>query len=144
GTVVGTLAYMSPEQVRGASVDFRSDQFSFGVTLLEMLTGKPVFRRPSAAETIAALLNEAPIPAAIQSLKLPVSLRWAIDRCVEKDPGLRYGATKDLYRDLWNLRHQSLELTPATAAIPRTAPRRMTVAILAGAIALAALAAWPA
>ena len=62
GTVMGTVAYMSPEQARGQAVDARSDQFSFGLMLYELATGKRAFERPSAAETMAAIIREEPAP----------------------------------------------------------------------------------
>ncbi len=120
GVVMGTPHYMSPEQARGLAVDYRSDQFSFGVILHEMLTGKPAFRRASIPETMVAILKEdaPPIDAPI-----PAPLRWIVDRLLAKDPDDRYASSKDLHRDLRALRERLSELTssatlPAIAAQP--------------------------
>jgi serine/threonine protein kinase len=83
GTVMGTAAYMSPEQARGTEVDFRSDQFSLGLVLHEAATGRPTFRRASHAETMAAILREDPSPL---DPSLPAPFRWIIERLLAKDP----------------------------------------------------------
>jgi Tol biopolymer transport system component len=124
GTVMGTVAYMSPEQARGAAVDSRSDQFSLGLILHEMATGKQTFRRPSIPETMAAIIKEDASPL---DASLPAPLRWVIERLLEKDPEERYVATKDLARDLRTMRDHLSEASssvalPAVAAAP--APRR--------------------
>ena len=94
---------MSPEQARGAETDFRSDQFSFGLTLFEMLTGRSAFRRETLAATLDAIGNDEPPMAALDA-RTPLQLRWIIERCLAKDPGERYGVTGDLHRDLRTLR----------------------------------------
>ena len=83
GTVVGTPGYMSPEQARGAGADYRSDQFSFGLVLYELATGKQAFAKSSTVETLTAILRDEPAPI---ERKLPAPLRWAIDRCLAKEP----------------------------------------------------------
>jgi Tol biopolymer transport system component len=99
GVLIGTTAYMSPEQLRGSDVDFRSDQFSFGVVLYEMLTGHCAFSRATAAETASAILHdEPPVPAAGFS----EAVRWILERCLRKDPAFRYASTFDLCIDLVN------------------------------------------
>jgi predicted ATPase len=104
GQIVGTVGYMSPEQIRGEFVDFRSDQFSLGIILFEMLTGRCPFARSSPAETLAAVLRDR--PPAIESLnpKVPPALQWLIDRCLAKRPEDRYASTHDLAKDLAILR----------------------------------------
>ena len=104
GQIVGTAAYMSPEQVRGQSVDFRSDQFSLGVILFEMLTGRCPFARSSLAETLAAILRDRPPPLGELNPKVPPPLQWLVDRCLAKQPGDRYASTHDLAKDLAILR----------------------------------------
>jgi eukaryotic-like serine/threonine-protein kinase len=100
GTVLGTAAYMSPEQASGHPTDFRTDQFSFGTLLYEMVTGKNAFSRNSAPETMAAIIREDPEPITQLTVRVPVPLRWIIERCLSKDPEDRYASTRDLARDL--------------------------------------------
>src|SRR5215813_5937182 len=80
GMIVGTAGYMSPEQASGDPVDFRSDQFSFGSILYEIATGKQAFRRPSAAQTMAAIIQDEPEPIARLNPKVPAPLRWTIEQ----------------------------------------------------------------
>ena len=100
GAVVGTVAYMSPEQTRGAALDSRSDQFSFGSILYEMLTGKSAFGRGNAAETLSAILREEPAPAATIEPGTPEPVSWILGRCLAKEPEGRYASTRDLAADL--------------------------------------------
>ncbi|HTO89426.1 MAG TPA: WD40 repeat domain-containing serine/threonine protein kinase [Thermoanaerobaculia bacterium] len=132
GIVVGTVAYMSPEQALGKALDFRSDQFSFGSMLYEMATGKRAFARPSGPETMTAIIREEPEPVGKLAPKIGTPLQWTIERCLAKDREERYGSTRDLARDLQRLRDHTSE--PAAAAV---APRRarlpgVVAALLAG------------
>ena len=143
--VMGTPHYMSPEQARGREADFRSDQFSFGVIIYEMLTGQPAFRRASMAETMAAILKE---DAARLDTALPAPLRWIVERTLAKDPDERYASTKDLHRDLLTVRERLSALT-SSAAIPvitppPTKPRRVWLYALATAFLITggALLGW--
>ena len=97
GGIVGTAAYISPEQVRGAGVDQRSDVFSFGAILFEMLTGTPVFRRETAVETGYAVLSTEP-PALPRSV--PADLARVVMRCLDKDPAKRFQDGAALSREL--------------------------------------------
>jgi serine/threonine protein kinase len=86
---------MSAEQASGSSnLDGRSDQFSLGLIMHEMITGKKTFERPTAAETMTAIIREDP-PVLPDSLRGP--LRWTIERCLAKEPARRYDTTRDLY-----------------------------------------------
>src|SRR5262249_16413212 len=85
GVVVGTVGYVSPEQASGATVDFRSDQFSFGSILYEMATGKRAFQRKTAVDTLAAILNDEPEPIASINPQTPAPLRWMVERCLLKE-----------------------------------------------------------
>jgi predicted ATPase len=102
--VFGTLGYMSPEQASGKPADFRSDQFSFGAILYEMATARRAFGRATAAETVAAVLQEDPPPIASLNPAVPAALERIIGRGLAKQPAERYGSTRDLARDLADLR----------------------------------------
>ena len=103
GTVLGTVAYMSPEQASGKPVDHRSDQFALGVVLYEMLTGKRPFGGATAAETLTAIIREEPEPLEAGAPKAPAPVRWLVDRLLAKDPHGRYESTRDLARELKTL-----------------------------------------
>ncbi|MBK8725503.1 MAG: protein kinase [Holophagaceae bacterium] len=110
GLILGTMGYMSPEQVRGEGVDARSDIFSFGVVLFEMLTGRRAFARPTAAETIAAILKEDPPDLDDTSKPIPPGLRRILDHCLEKSPASRFHDAHDLAFALESASGQSMEL----------------------------------
>ena len=120
GMVMGTVGYMSPEQAVGKPVDFRSDQFSFGTMLYELATGRRAFQRATSAETIVAVMREEPEPIAKLNPRVPAPLRWIIERCLAKDPDQRYASTRDLARDLANLRDRLQELSGEIAAAPES------------------------
>src|SRR6202050_5393315 len=109
GTVMGTVGYMSPEQATGGEVDFRSDQFSFGSVLYEMVTGFPAFRKKTYAETTAAILRDEPERLGSRMLQAPPPFLWIIERCLAKDPRKRYASTHDLARDLTAVRDRLAE-----------------------------------
>jgi Tol biopolymer transport system component len=103
GQVLGTLQYMSPEQLQGKEADACSDLFAFGCVLYEMLTGKQAFEGKSAASVIAAILEREPAP-----LNLPPALTRVIQTCLAKDPDLRFQTAHDLKRSLtWALEYPS-------------------------------------
>ncbi|HEX7419737.1 MAG TPA: protein kinase, partial [Thermoanaerobaculia bacterium] len=116
GVVMGTAAYMSPEQASGHPLDFRSDQFSLGSMLYEMATGKRAFDRPTASQTQASIIEDEPEPIAASNPEVPAPLRWVIDRCLSKERENRYAATKDLARELTNLRDHVHEMSGSLAA----------------------------
>ena len=127
GMVLGTVAYMSPEQARGEPSDFRSDQFSFGALFYEMLTGKRPFSRESSAQTMAAIIEDEPQSVGELNPRIPVPVRWIVERCLAKDPHDRYASTRDLARDLQSVRdHLSEASTSASSLVapPAAATRR--------------------
>src|SRR6185369_2039632 len=123
GTVLGTVAYMSPEQASGETVDYRSDQFSLGSMLYEMTTGKRAFQRKTAAETMSAIIREDPEPAGTVRPDLPLPVRWVLERCLAKDREERYASTKDLARDLAGLRDHLWEASSGSEALLAAAGR---------------------
>ena len=124
GMIMGTVAYMSPEQARGRPADHRSDQFSFGLILYEMAAGRKAFDKPEAVQVMSAILSEEPAPI---ERNIPAPLGWAIDRCLAKDPADRYESTRDLYQDLRHIREHLAETTvsQAPAAVPKAPKRRI-------------------
>ena len=117
GALLGTPEYMSPEQAGGHPLDFRSDQFSFGLVLYEMVAGKRAFQRGTAAETLVAILREQAEPISAQAVGVPAPLCWTIERCLAKEADKRYAATRDLARELAAIRDRFTEssVKPAEA-----------------------------
>ena len=134
GVAVGTTAYMSPEQLRAEEPDARTDVFSLGCVLCEMVGGRHPFARQSTAATIAAVLTEEPPPLPPAA---PSELRRIARKCLDKDPGRRYASGRDLLVDLRNLIHDSSATSlPASAPAPR---RVRPLHVVSGLIALALL-----
>jgi|SRR5580658_30023 predicted ATPase/serine/threonine protein kinase len=128
GTISGTPRYMSPEQASGRPLDFRSDQFSFGLVLYELVTGEHAFRRPTLALTLSAILHEEPKPISSLNPQVPPPLCWVIERCLAKEPEKRYFSTRDLLRDLTAIRDRLSDLRsnrqdtrPTNLPVPTTA-----------------------
>ncbi len=144
GAVVGTAGYMSPEQAQGLEIDSRSDQFSLGLLIYEMLSGKQAFARASAVQTMSAIIEEEPPPL---DRTVPVQVRWIMQRCLAKEPAGRYESTRDLARELAALRDHFGELGTAasgtqpaiTAPLPRRRPLPWRAALIC---VFAVAAAW--
>jgi eukaryotic-like serine/threonine-protein kinase len=107
GTIVGTVSYMSPEQAEGKKVDVRSDIFSFGAVLYEMVTGRRAFQRDSHVATLSAILREDPKPAGQVVVGLPHELERVIGRCLRKSSERRSQAMPDLKVALEELKEES-------------------------------------
>jgi serine/threonine protein kinase/Tol biopolymer transport system component len=131
GTVLGTAAYMSPEQTRGEEVDARSDLFSVGAVLYEMVTGRPAFAGSDVTTVRESVLSRTPAPARQIDRRLPARLEAVIDRALQKDRALRYGGAAEMLADL--------RLVKADLA-RRSTPRGRRVAVAATAIVLAGIA----
>ncbi len=147
GLAMGTVGYMSPEQVRGDEANFRSDQFSLGCVLYELLAGEAPFQRPTGAQTMAAVIEDEPDSIRQRNPRVPEPVAWVVERCLAKDPAERYAATRDLARDLELSARRLSEgsgdrVTRDTRARPR--PRSFARLVLAtGLVALVlAAAAW--
>ncbi len=154
GVVLGTMTYMSPEQARGDHVDHRSDIFSFGIMLFEMLSGEPPFQGKSGLETAGAILNAAtprlPPGATSAAIDLTADLQRVVDKCLEKDAANRYQGMKDLIVDLRAARRRLESGTQPTVAHAPSSPARpgRRMKVVATGLALVALAGaaaiwWP-
>src|SRR5215471_11797350 len=115
GIVLGTLAYMSPEQARGGKIDARSDVFSLGIVLYEMLTGERPFKGSTSVDLISSILRDQPAPVTEVRPDLPPHLSRILRRCLEKDPRDRYQTSRDVYNELKDLRAE-------TSSAPKSEP----------------------
>jgi eukaryotic-like serine/threonine-protein kinase len=145
GQILGTVGYMSPEQVRGDAVDHRADIFSFGSILYEMLCGQRAFKRNTSAETMTAILNEDPQDFATRtnssgSIAIPPALERIVRHCLEKQPAQRFQSIRDIAFDLESV--SSVSATSASGSnIVGTRARNRWVRALAAGLALLALGA---
>ena len=137
GVILGTLGYMSPEQVRGEAVDGRSDIFSFGVVLFEMLTARRAFARNTASDTLAAILRDDPPEVEGTSRPIPPGLQLIVSHCLEKHPGQRFHSAHDLGFALQNLSSAEGSSAPLTAPF---APQNRRTTWIWGALAVALFA----
>jgi len=141
GTVLGTVGYMSPEQVRGEAADHRSDIFSLGCVLFEMLVGRRAFQKPTAAETMTAILQEDPVES--PGIDLPPALERTLRHCLEKSPAERFQSARDLAFDLEAAVDNSGRSTASPAVYSASRRRSAGVALgVAAALAMGLLAGW--
>jgi hypothetical protein len=117
GVLLGTLGYMSPEQCRGATIDARSDIFSFGAVLYEMVSGKRAFRGDTTADAISSILKEEPPDLAATGRDVPPMLERIVHHCLEKDPAARFQSASDIAFVLEALSSISSSAAAATAAM---------------------------
>ncbi|MFY9905303.1 MAG: serine/threonine-protein kinase, partial [Terriglobales bacterium] len=156
GQIMGTVGYMSPEQVRGKPADHRSDIFAFGSILYEMLSGQPAFRGASPADTMSAILKEEPAELSETARNVPPALERMVLHCLEKNPAQRFQSAGDLAFNLEALTDSSVmgktgaqpAITPMEIAAPviaetstpkKALSSRSPMQLVAGAIVLAAL-----
>ena len=143
--IVGTTAYMSPEQATGGACDTRSDIFSFGVVMYEMLSGRRPFDGKSSSETVQCILQQQPSPL---SDSIPSALRNVVEKALEKEPGERYQFAREIAVDLRRVarRTETASDIPVSAVLPVAASRRWWIpaaAILAIAVVVVGLALRP-
>ncbi len=140
GMVMGTVPYMSPEQVQGKPIDHRSDIFSLGVILYEMSTGSRPFAGETSAHVISSILRDAPDSANVVNEELPHHLGRVINRCLEKETSERYQTARDVCNELKGLKKEwSSGEIRASRAVETQTPGKSTVARYVGLAALVAL-----
>src|SRR6185295_8605958 len=129
GMVMGTMGYMSPEQVKGFPVDHRSDIFSFGTILYELLSGRKAFKRDTNAETMAAILRDEPAELSESGRNIPPALDRVVQHCLEKDRDNRFQSARDI---AFNLLEQSSSTVPSGARekVPPVSSAGFWVAVL--------------
>jgi eukaryotic-like serine/threonine-protein kinase len=142
GVAIGTIGYMSPEQVRGLPTDHRTDIFAFGAILYEMVMGTRSFQKPTEADTISAILNEEPPPISQLSPETPAGVERVVRRCLEKNPEQRFHSASDLAFALEALLDPSSSTASGIHAIAQEKPRRRLkpVHVAAPALIIALLA----
>jgi eukaryotic-like serine/threonine-protein kinase len=142
GRIIGTVAYMSPEQAEGKPVDPRSDIFSLGVVLHEMATGQRPFKGDTNVSVISSIIKDTPTPITDTNPNLPGDLARIVRRCLAKDPERRYQTAADLRNELEELKQDTASGTVAIdRPSPKTRSRLALAAMLAGLVAVA-LGAW--
>ena len=142
GTVMGTIGYMAPEQVRGKPADARSDIFAFGAILYEMLSGKRAFRGDSSADTMSAILKEDPPELSETNRNVPPALERIVRHCLEKNPAERFQSARDVAFNLDALTDISTPSRSGVRAIPEEKSANRWILPLAGAALL--VASWAA
>ena len=140
GVVMGTVGYMSPEQVRGAPTDHRSDLFSFGAILFEMFSGRRAFRGDSSVETMNAILKEEPPELAGTGRSVPPGIDRILRHALEKNPAMRFQSARDMGFDLESLSETSGTAATAPVSSPKAKPRTALLASIVVGLGVAAVA----
>src|SRR6202023_4211156 len=147
GTAIGTVAYMSPEQVRGKELDGRTDLFSFGAVLYEMCTGSLPFQGETSGVIFEAILNRAPVAPVRLNSRVPARLEDIINKALEKDREIRCQTAAELKADLKRLQRDSIfgstvHVTPAVAGQNSSKRWQASAAVLLAVVIVAALGGW--
>ena len=142
GSTLGTLPYMSPEQIRGRKLDARSDIFSFGVLLYETLTGVHPFRKPQPLETAGAILKDEPTALARYRSEIPERVQYLVEKMLAKDPEQRYQSVQDVGRDLRRI-EAGREPVQATSWMHSWWGRTAAGLVLVAALVLSQFLFWP-
>ena len=133
GVTLGTVAFMSPEQIRGKDIDARSDLFSFGVVLYEMVTGRLPFLGDTSGEIVEAIFTKQPVAPASLNKDVPMKLQEIINKALQKDPALRYSSAAKMRSDLQMLKHEPPSphaMKPGTPMSRRARRISSTVSVL--------------
>jgi Tol biopolymer transport system component/predicted Ser/Thr protein kinase len=141
GVILGTAAYMSPEQARGQATDSRTDIWAFGCVLYEMLTGRPAFSGPTMTDVLAAIIEREPDWSRLAE-PVPIAVRRLLLRCLAKDPGKRLRHLADARLELDDARSEPAQLRPVAAASRSRRTWMWSAALLVVTALLAAWAAW--
>src|SRR5213078_4108068 len=136
GATLGTVAYMSPEQVRAKELDSRTDLFSFGAVLYEMATGELPFRGESSGVIFEAILNRTPVAPVRLNPNIPIELEHIISKALEKDRDVRYQHASEIRADLTRLKRSTETGKSVTAGITHSRWSRQKVAALVTAVAV--------
>jgi serine/threonine protein kinase/tetratricopeptide (TPR) repeat protein len=139
GTVMGTVGYMSPEQVRGLPVDHRSDIFSFGAILYELLAGRKAFKKDTATDTIASIIRDEPPELSQSGRSIPVALDHIVRHCLEKDRDNRFGTANDVAFALSEASGATSVVTSGAQSVPGP-PKRSGLWIAVAVVAVLAVA----
>jgi serine/threonine protein kinase/tetratricopeptide (TPR) repeat protein len=145
GTILGTVGYMSPEQVRGEPTDHRSDLFALGCILTEMLTGRRAFGGNTAAETLAAILRDEPTALAESARQIPPNVEAVVRRCLEKDREQRFQSARDLAFAQRGLLSGSVAASAVPSPAPKSAHRfgtLITATVIVAALTVLVTAGW--
>jgi serine/threonine protein kinase/tetratricopeptide (TPR) repeat protein len=135
GVILGTVAYMSPEQARGLEVDSRSDLYSLGVVLYEMLTGRQPFEGATTGDLLVSVLGKDPPSLALHSTEIPAEMQWIVSKALRKDKTLRYQTARDFIIDLRNLASglETKQLESESGGLGAEAPRTRSATKRSGA-----------
>jgi eukaryotic-like serine/threonine-protein kinase len=144
GILLGTAAYMAPEQAQGRFADMRSDQFALGLILYEMLTGQHPFTRASGVQTLTAIIQDDAPPIAVTAPRTPEALALIVERCLAKSPADRFESTGDLARALQDVSDhlRSGRVLAPVSGLRRRIPRKWAVAVAATLLAVGGLVGW--